>query len=214
MSTPSTILGHTFGKPALLAEALTHPSAGTPHYQRLEFLGDRVLGVIIATELLTRYPQADEGELSRRLTAAVNTRTLATMAESWQVASHVRLGGGEALTANIAADVLEALLGALWLDAGLATVHAVVVQHWATVLNAPDEPDAKTQLQERLQQAKLPLPDYAVLGTDGPDHAKQFTVQVSTAWGQAQGVGPSKAVASQLAAAALLQHHAAQQKPL
>jgi ribonuclease-3 len=212
MAIPPTMLGHVFANPALLAEALTHPSAGTPHYQRLEFLGDRVLGLIIASELLTRYPQADEGELARRLTVCVNTRTLAMVAQHWQVANHVRLGSGEALTANIAADVVEALLGALWLDAGFRTVHAVVCQHWATPLAAVDEPDAKTQLQEMLQQAKLSLPDYTVLSTEGPDHAKQFTVQVATAWGQAQGVGPSKAVASQLAAAALLHHHAAQQK--
>ena len=214
MSLSSTMLGHTFANPALLNEALSHPSVGTPHYQRLEFLGDRVLGLIIATELLTRYPQADEGELARRLTAAVNTRTLAAVAEQWQVANHVRLGGGEALTANIAADVVEALLGALWLDAGFAAVQTVVLQHWASVLAAADEPDAKTQLQEMLQQAKLPLPEYTVLSTAGPDHAKSFTVQVATAWGQAQGTGPSKAVASQLAAATLLQHYAAQQKSL
>jgi ribonuclease III len=214
MSTLSIMLGHAFANPALLNEALTHPSAGTPHYQRLEFLGDRVLGLIIATELLTRYPQADEGELARRLTAAVNTRTLTTVAEHWQVAKHVQLGNGEALTPNVAADVVEAILGALWLDAGFAAVQAVVLQHWGVVLAAADEPDAKTLLQEMLQQAKLPLPEYTVLSTQGPDHAKHFTVQVSTAWGQAQGTGPSKAVASQLAATALLQHHAAQQKSL
>lgn len=200
-------LGHTFAAPKLLVEALTHPSAGAPNYQRLEFLGDRVLGLEVAKWLMDLYPAADEGELARRHTALVRTQTLANVADKLGLEAYIRRGPGEMapLTASVKADVVEALTGALWLE---DTAAAARFLH--TVLNPQADGDArdpKTLLQERVQAQGDPRPVYTDVGRTGPDHAPTFTVRVACTLGEAEGTAGSKQEAGQKAAEALMMQH-------
>lgn len=197
-------LGHTFANEALLIEALTHGGSGLkPTYERLEFLGDRVLGLAVADMLQAGYPEADEGELGRRHAALVQGITLTQIAEEWGLAAHMRTGTVK-VPAGVLADGVEAVLGAVFLDAGWAAARAVVGRFWQGRLVALDGRDAKTTLQELLQGQKKPVPQYKVVGEQGPDHAKVFVVKVTCALGDAEGQGVSKNEASKQAAKNLL----------
>ena len=217
-------LGHTFRDRAPLIEALTHPSVdpqargGARHgYQRLEFLGDRVLGLLIAEWLLERYGDEPEGALSRRSSALVREETLAEVAQTIGLGDHVRLSTGEREQGGrdkraILADVAEAVIGAIYQDGGLDAARALVRHRWADLMSRDPVPpkDAKTALQEWAQARGLPLPAYRVVGRSGADHAPQFTVEVTLAGtGQAEGRAGSKRQAERKAAAALLNSLAA-----
>jgi ribonuclease-3 len=211
------LLGHEFADPARLDEALTHPSRRAESgdgasYERLEFLGDRVLGLIVAELLFEHYPDEAEGLLARRLSALVSGETLAEIAAALDLGAYLRLAkseraaGGATNPTNLA-NLCEALIGALYLDGGLPVAAAFVRREWETRMATPDEPprDAKTALQEWSQAAGRGLPAYRTVETFGPAHAPEFEVEVAVeAAGIARGRGGSKRVAEQAAAAVLL----------
>ncbi len=208
-------LGHRFRSPTLLKRALTHPSAtgpGEPDNQRLEFLGDRVLGLIISEALLTVYPGENEGDLAPRFNALVRRETLAEVAAEIGLGEFLRLGRSEAASGGrkkqaILADAMEAVIAALYLDAGPEPARRFVLARWQTRIETPARApmDAKTQLQEWAQARGQTPPEYAVISREGPDHAPSFTVEAQIDSGEtARGVAPSKKQAEQRAARALL----------
>lgn len=207
------LLGHDFADKDLLREALTHPSAAdSGHYQRLEFLGDRVLGLVIADALFRLYPDAAEGELNRRLASLVRRETLASVARGIGLGRFMILDAGaesEGVRDKDAAlaDIAEAVIGAIWRDGGLAPARAFIERHWSGRLaRAPESwRDAKTALQEWAQGRGLPLPSYRQIARSGPDHEPLFTIRVAVAGaGEAEGTGTSKRLAEQDAARCLL----------
>jgi len=209
------VLGHRFADPALLEQAVTHPSATSParpDNQRLEFLGDRVLGLIVAEALLAAYPGEAEGTLAPRFNALVRRETLAEIAAEIGLGEFLRLGRSEATGGGrrkkaILADAMEAVIAALFLDGGMAAAQAFILARWQERIEAQDEApmDAKTRLQEWAQGRGMALPAYAVTGREGPDHAPRFTVEVRLDDGEtAAGQAKSKKQAEQVAATALL----------
>jgi ribonuclease-3 len=208
-------LGHRFAKPKLLMRALVHRSAAaadTLSYERLEFLGDRVLGLVIAEMLYERFPGEAEGPLARRHAALVRKEALARVADEVSLGRYIILSKGEEDAGGrentaILADVCEAVLGALYLDGGLAPAKAFIGQHWPAMMEEAAAPpkDAKTALQEWAQQRGKPLPVYETLECTGPDHSPQFTVEVSVkGLAPLTATGPSKRAAAQAAARSLL----------
>jgi ribonuclease III len=206
------ITGHRARDLPIFIQALTHGSSGKADYQRLEFLGDRVLGLVISTELYARYPAAPEGELSSRFNALVSGAACAVIARQLDLPELVELGAqavgdGGRYSDNIAADVAESLIGALYLDGGLETARAFILAQWGPMLDgqhaAPKHP--KAALQEwALARGRRP-PEYAVVSRDGPDHAPRFTVRASIGkLAEATAEGASKQAAEKDAAAALL----------
>jgi len=208
-------IGYRFDRPALLREALTHASAAggaEPSYQRLEFLGDRILDLVVAETLFDHFPDAEEGALARRLAALVRRETLAEVADAVGLGDALILSPGDeesGARANpaILADACEALIAALYRDGGMAPARAFIDRHWRPRMEAAAEPprDSKTALQEWAQGRGLDLPIYDLVGRDGPEHAPTFRVEVRVAGlAPAHGAGRSKRAAEQAAAAALL----------
>ena len=181
-------LDYSFEKPELLDEALTHvsaPQAGGQSYQRLEFLGDRVLGLAIAELLFRTFPGAPEGELSRRLAELVRRESCAEIATAWDVGPYLKLGAGEAHAGErrnqtILADVCEAIIGAVFIDGGYEAARDLVERAFQELVEAPRRPlrDPKSALQEWAQGRGLPPPTYSVVEQIGPDHAPKFRVVV------------------------------------
>jgi ribonuclease-3 len=213
------ILGHVFHRPELLAEALTHRSAihgkGRPRVsnERLEFIGDRVLGLAVAEWLAERFPREHEGELGRRLAQLVSQPVLARVAENIGLAAALSVSPGEARAgvakrATVLADALEAALGALYMDGGLDVARDFVRRAWNETMTVQAEPpkDAKTTLQEWAQKRGLDLPVYAIASRSGPPHAPEFTVTVTVGTSEASGVAGNRRAAEQRAAEALLRH--------
>lgn len=209
-------LGYTFSSPALLDEALTHRSAAprrSEGYERLEFLGDRVLALVVTDMLLAAFPDEQEGALARRLAALVRQETLADVAREIGLGAHIRLSRSEADTGGrennaILSDVCEAVIAAIYSDGGLDSVRPFIERHWAGRLAAAVAPpqDSKTALQEWAQGRGLPLPEYSVVSRKGPDHAPAFTVSVSVKGKpSAEGTGASKRAAEQIAAQRLME---------
>ncbi len=212
-------LSYVFHEPSLLKRALTHPSAAMKRkagaadsYERLEFLGDRVLGLIVADMLLRRFPKESEGALARRHTALVRRETLADVAGDLEVNRYLRLAKGEDEAGErenpaILADACEAVIGALYLDGGLETARRVVETALEPYLNSTGKPpqDAKTGLQEWAQARGLPLPQYREVGREGPPHQPTFSIEVCVeGHPPARGEGRSKRISEQSAAQALL----------
>jgi ribonuclease-3 len=210
-------LGHQFADRALLAEALTHSSAtgrgnARRSNERLEFLGDRVLGLVIADILLARYPEEGEGDLSRRHAALVRREALAEVAAELGAARWLVVGRSEQETGGrtnpaLLANVVEALIGALYLDAGLGAAECFVRQQWLGRIDAMTVPprDAKTALQEWAQSRGLGLPNYEVAAVVGPAHAPSFDISVSLAdFTPSRAIAGSKRAAEQAAAEKLL----------
>jgi ribonuclease-3 len=208
-------IGHVFADRNLIAAALTHVSAatGSKHetYQRLEFLGDRVLGLAVSGMLYEAFPEAGEGELSRRLAGLVRKESCAEVALAWGVDSYVRLGEIEQRirTPNLAilGDVCESIIGAVFLDAGYEAAKAVVIAAFGERMHAPGRPlrDPKTALQEWAQARGLPTPLYRETARSGPDHAPEFTISVEVAgYRNAEAKGLAKRLAEQAAAAAFI----------
>jgi len=212
-------LGHDFARPELLQEALTHPSAlasehgrghrgrKPPHrgYERLEFLGDRVLGLVIADLVWRRFESESEGDLTRRLTHLVRGETLARVAARIGLDRHVilppaEIAAGAANNPAILADVCEAVIAAIYIDGGLEPAAAFVRRFWEPLVAELDGPprDPKTSLQEWAQARGLALPAYELVATTGPDHAPRFTVAARPAGFP----GASPPASSQRAAAA------------
>jgi ribonuclease III len=213
MAEAAARLGHAFARPELLVEALTHPSvASGPHNQRLEFLGDRVLGLLIAEALLAQDPDAEEGQLAPRLNALVRKETCAEVATALDLGAALRLGRSEMLTGGrrktaLLGDAMEAVIAAVYLDGGLEAARQVVLRHWGARIAAAREVgrDAKTALQEWAQARGLPPPAYHDVTRCGPDHAPQFSVEVRLQDGHAAVAdAPSKRAAQQRAAETLL----------
>lgn len=210
-------LGHTFERAELLRRALTHASVRTsrraaPDNERLEFLGDRVLGLAAAEMVLEAHPNASEGELARRFNGLVRGETCARVAESLGIGDLMVLGDPVAGQGRgkdtILADAMEAVLGAVFLDAGFEPARTIVRRYWQPLLGAASEVvvDAKSALQEWAQGRGLALPSYRELAREGPDHAPQFTSEVTIdGRGTAVGSGSNKRTAEQAAATALLE---------
>jgi ribonuclease III len=211
-------IGYRFSDPALLTCALTHISAlkgprnRAGSYQRLEFLGDHVLGLVISDMLFRSFPRADEGELSRRLADLVRKETCAEIAGTIELGAAIKLGSSEANAGArkrpaILADVCEALIGAVYLDGGYASAAALVERLWHERMQAKAQPlrDPKTVLQEWAQARGLPTPAYSEVARSGPDHSPIFRVAVQLPhFAPAEGSGRSKRAAEQAAAAAML----------
>jgi|ERR1700761_2797385 len=211
------ILGHVFQRPELLAEALTHRSAAQgkgrhkASNERLEFIGDRVLGLTMAEWLAERFPSEQEGDLGRRLAYLVSQPVLASVADTIGLAAALSVSPGEARAgvtrrATVLADALEAALGALYMDAGLPVARDFVRRAWneAMIIQAEPPKDAKTALQEWAQKRGLDLPSYQITDRSGPPHAPEFTITVSVGSSEATGTAGNRRTAEQRAAETLL----------
>lgn len=180
-------LGYRFVNQELLELALTHASTGgNANYERLEFLGDRVLGLAIADTLYKTFPHESEGGLAKRLAALASTETLAQVAQTIDLseivnASHAERAAGGTAQENLLADCMEAIIGAIYLDRGYASCLDVVGALWGDRVHTLEQPplDPKTSLQEWAQERRLPVPTYAIVAKEGPDHAPWFTVSVT-----------------------------------
>ena len=182
----ANLLGSSPSEPDLYERALTHGSTGKPDYQRLEFLGDRVLGLVIAEALYARFPEEAEGRLSHRLNSLVAGSTCADIARSIDLAPHMKLGkqardDGAHGSDNVLGDVMEAIIGALFLEQGLDAARAFILAHWTHYieadLNAPKHP--KSALQEWCAANGRTVPEYTITKKEGPPHAMRFEITVS-----------------------------------
>jgi ribonuclease-3 len=209
-------LGYPFADAGLLTQALTHRSAGGVNNERLEFLGDALLGFVIAGDLWRRLPEADEGDLSRTRASLVKKETLARIAREIKLGDYLRLGAGESRTGahgrdSILEDALEALFGAIYLDGGFEAAQAVIMALFREPLEeavSQDQvKDPKTRLQESLQAFKRPLPIYEILAIGGSQHEQSFRVScLLPDTGQTtQGSGTSRRRAEQEAAECMLE---------
>jgi ribonuclease-3 len=209
----SEAIGGEPGKPELFERALTHGSHGRETYERLEFLGDRVLGLVVAAWLYERFPSEPEGKMSRRYNALVARETCADVGRSLELPPYIRLGkqareDHAQLSDNVVGDVVEAVIGAIYIDSGLERAEAFIRLHWAPFLDgqrkAPEHP--KSALQERAAEKKLGVPAYELVSRFGPHHAPRFRVRVSLGkHGEAEAEGDSKQEAETAAAAVLLE---------
>ena len=198
-------IGYGFADPLLLGTALTHSSmkGAACDYERLEFLGDRVLGLAVADLLFSHFPQENEGCLAKRHTGLVQQKALVKVARGLDLAHHLKLSPGEVKSGGkeketILADALEALIGAIYRDGGFAAARSFIEKFWSAMLRQQASPpeDAKSRLQEWAQAKSLPLPEYTLLDKSGTDHAPQFEIEVFV-----EGIGRITAVAASKRAA-------------
>jgi len=207
----SRIIHYTFQDASLMMMALTHRSFNAQHNERLEFLGDSILSFLIAQELYQRFPQIDEGDLSRLRAQLVKESSLSSIATSVGLGDFIQLGEGELKSAgwrrpSILADTLEAIIGAIYLDAGIEPAHQFVLRFFEKQLNEIDpiliQKDAKTLLQELLQSQKSDLPIYTVVSIEGEAHSQSFTIEciIKKSNIKTQGIGQSRRIAEQEAA--------------
>lgn len=219
LETLQTQIGYNFKNAELLQTAMTHCSVTAigqteTNYERLEFLGDRVLGLVMAELLYKRYPEENEGDLAKRHAALVQGKTLAKVAEKISLGAAMILSeneraAGGAENEHMLADGMEALLGAIYLDGGLSECRHLITNLWDDLLDVMVEPpqDPKTALQEWAQARSLPLPVYEIIDRSGPDHAPLFTIQVIVeGFDAAQAQGNSRRIAEKQAAAKLLDY--------
>ncbi|MGE5170631.1 MAG: ribonuclease III [Rudaea sp.] len=208
---PRVALDHAFARPELLRQALTHRSYGTPNNERLEFVGDAVLNCVVARALFERFPDMPEGDLSRMRAHLVNQETLAQVARRIDLGGAMRVGEGEMRSggtdrASMLADAMEAVFGAVFIDGGYEAARRVIDGVYADVLREADPTalgkDPKTRLQEWLQAKRLPVPEYAIVGTSGEAHSQTFEIEcrIPALGIVAQGSGTSRRVAEQDAA--------------
>lgn len=209
-------LDYHFSQPELLRQALTHRSHSSPHNERLEFLGDSVLSCTVATMLYCRFPKLKEGELSRLRASLVRQETLADMAADIHLGDELRLGEGELKSGgfrrpSILADALEAVFGAIYLDAGFTAAQGVIEALYASRIEQIDPHDSgkdpKTALQEWLQARRYSVPQYTLLATHGDAHAQEFEVAcaIPSLGIEAKGKGGSRRSAEQQAAQLVLE---------
>lgn len=208
-------IDYRFGEPRLLEEALTHRSAGSSNNERLEFLGDSILGMVISTRLFKRFPKASEGDLTRMRARLVRGTTLAKLGKEMNLGNEIVMEPGVMKSAgfrnsSILADAVEALLGAIYLDGGLEPCREVILRKFDPLIDALPAPeelkDPKTRLQEWLQARGQGLPVYSLEFEEGADHAKTFHVSCRLDDGRrTEAQGSSRASAEQAAAAAMLE---------
>jgi len=204
-------LGYHFKNQSLLIKALRHASTTTNRLhsnERLEFLGDRILGMVIAEHLLTRFPKDEEGALGYRFTALTRAETLTRVAKKIEIGSFIQISGEDHANANMLADACEALIAALYLDGGLEAAQFFIKDQWCKIIEEQQQPtkDAKTQLQEWLQKSSDALPLYETINRTGADHQPVFTVSVTIPGGRtALGSGANKRAAEQNAAKFLIE---------
>lgn len=210
------LIGHAFRDPDLLKQALTHRSAGAPHNERLEFLGDSIVNMMVAEALYLRWPKADEGAMTRARAELVREGALAVIARALQLGDRLTMGPGEMKSGghrrdSILADALEAVVAAIYLDAGFEACRAMVLPWFAASMEAlpatgRPEKDPKTRLQEWLQGRQKPLPSYELVSETGEEHARHFQVRCTSSDPplSAEGGGNSRRVAEQAAAAAVI----------
>jgi len=208
-------IGYHFADPALLDTALTHSStqASNNNNERLEFLGDRVLGLAVTDLLFAAFPAEAEGSLAKRHTGLVQQQALVAVAQAIGLAAHLKLSAGEKKSGGhqkekILADAVEALIGAIYLDGGFPAAQTFVTKFWSGMIQGQTLPpeDAKSLLQEWAQGRGLPLPSYVLLGKSGTDHAPLFEIEVSVAGvGTTQAAAASKRAAEKEAALKMLQ---------
>ncbi|WP_339632698.1 ribonuclease III [uncultured Sneathiella sp.] len=214
------LIGHEFKDLSLLTAAVTHSSlikgkgrkAAQDDYDRLEFLGDRVLGLIISEELFRRFEEAEAGQLSRRYNAQVRRETLAEIGAEMGLQAYIRMAADLAATGGrdnpaILSDVMEAVIAAVYLDGGIRAAKKFIKSRWWPRFDHKDasRKDAKSALQEWLAKMGRPLPAYSIIEETGPDHDRHFKVMVEVPdYAPATGSGPSKRAAEQKAAAAML----------
>lgn len=211
------LIGHPFRDAALLKQALTHRSAGAPHNERLEFLGDSIVNMMAAEALYQRWPKADEGAMTRARAELVREGALAVIARTLELGDRLTLGSGELKSGghrrdSILADAVEAVVAAIYLDAGFEACRAVVLPWFSASIEAlpasgRPEKDPKTRLQEWLQARQKALPQYELVSESGDDHAKHFRVRCNVADPavSTEGEGASRRLAEQQAAAAVLE---------
>lgn len=182
-------IGYSFSQPELLIQALTHRSAKGQHNERLEFLGDSILGFVIAEALFEKFPKEDEGDLTRMRSSLVKGVTLAEIGRDFKLGEHLILGPGELKSGghrreSILEDAIEAIIGAVYLDSNISQCKELILTWFAKRLNTikpgNEQKDPKTRLQEYLQGRKIPLPVYDVIDTSGQSHNQQFTVRCVT----------------------------------
>lgn len=204
-------LGHTFNDEAMLIRALTHRSAGARHNERLEFLGDSLLSMVIADALFHRFPKVNEGDMSRMRATLVREKTLAELAREFELGEYLILGPGELKSGgfrreSILADAVEALIGAVYLDTDIERMRTMLLSWYEDRLNdiqpGIDQKDPKTRLQELLQGKRKSLPTYTVVDVIGEAHNQKFTVhcQIDGVSEPVVGVGTSRRKAEQSAA--------------
>ncbi len=211
----SARIGHTFARPELMVRALTHASIATPtrpDNQRLEFLGDRILGLVMAEALLSADRQASEGQLAPRYNALVRKETCADIAREIDLGAVLKLGRSEMMSGGrrkeaLLGDAMEAVIAAIYLDAGFEAARTVILQLWSDriVQVEADARDPKTSLQEWAQGRGLPPPAYVEVSREGPDHQPLFTVEAQLSTGEsARAQAGTKRQAEQAAARDLL----------
>lgn len=209
-------LGYEFSNIELLKQALTHRSAANKHNERLEFLGDSILSIVISDALYHQFPKGTEGDLSRMRATLVRGDTLTIIAKEFKLGDYLNLGPGELKSGgfrreSILADAVEAIIGAIYLDSGIETITSLLLtwykQRLAEIKPGVNQKDAKTQLQEHLQGFKKPLPEYKVVSIEGEAHDQTFTVEcrIDGLKETKIGVGSSRRKAEQLAAAQILE---------
>jgi ribonuclease-3 len=209
-----SLVGYHFNDPVLCEHALTHGSRQSKRadYQRLEFLGDRVLSLVIAEDLFNRFNTEQEGQLAARLSLLVRGETCTLVGQSLGLEDYIIVGAvekkkGVQRISSVVGDVVESLIGAIYLDGGLASAKAFILNCWGEMLaKAPvDLKDAKTFVQEWALARALPLPQYEVVGREGPEHAPVFTIELRVGThGISQGTGASKQAAEMAAATAFI----------
>lgn len=208
-------IGYEFKDTTLLTRALTHRSASSKHYERLEFLGDSILSMVIAEALYQRFNKHDEGDLSRMRATLVCGTMLAKLAQNFELGHHLQLGPGELKSGgfrreSILSDAVEGIIGAVYLDSDIDTCKAMVLNwfqpYLETIKPGVSQKDPKTRLQEFLQARQSPLPHYEVVARQGQAHNQKFTVscQVEGLDNAVQGTGTSRRKAEQAAASAVL----------
>ncbi len=186
MTTPlEERLGYHFKNPVWRDKALTHSSKnGSINNERIEFLGDRVLNLVIAELLFTKFPDENEGQMAKRHSALVQGKMLLSVANRISLSADIIMSDAErqsggAANENILSDAMEALVGAVYLDGGLEPARAMVLRLWGDIGNVTDmHQDPKTELQEWVQARAMPLPEYEIVGRTGPDHAPVFEIEV------------------------------------
>ncbi len=207
---------YQFKDDALLKVALTHSSTGeSENYERLEFLGDRVLGLVIASLLFKKFPDEKEGDLAKRLASLVQGETLAKLSKRISLGDYIFFSDAEAAAGgadnfHILADVFESLIGAMYLDGGFEPCRKLIEEHWQDVLYTMKEPPQhpKTAIQEWAQAQGLPLPVYEITGQSGPDHAPIFDVSMTVkGYDPVVGSGRSRAEAEKEAAKLFMDNH-------
>lgn len=206
-------IGYSFKDQELAQQALTHSSTGgIKNYERLEFLGDRVLGLVIAASLFEKFPEEKEGDLAKRLASLVQGETLALIAAQISLGKHIYFSSSEreaggAENAHILADVFEALIGAMYLDGGLEPCRIFIEAQWSEIFHTMKKPPQhpKTELQEWAQGKGLPLPSYEITGQSGPDHAPVFEITLNVkGYATITAQGRSRAEAEKNAALEML----------